>query len=164
MKTRPALLAGGIGSILSFLTPLLSLLLVYILPNSFLSVFGILFRWCGLQFAILFLVGFLYAAFAAEPAGAPEKASVIRGAALTAFLVGVVGAISEVIARIIPEVMVATGMISYTYVPLKNPLLVLPLTLIGFTVLAGLGAAVGAGGAAAYRAIKPARPAAQPQG
>jgi hypothetical protein len=154
MKIRPALIAGVVGSILAFATPLVALLLVYLSPALFITPIAIMCRWCGIQFSIFFLVGILYAAFSEEPNDAVARNSIVRGAALTAFLVGMIGAFSEVIARIIPEIMVALDIIDYTNLPLGNPL-VLVITCIGFTFFSVLGAVAGAGGAYAFRILKP---------
>jgi hypothetical protein len=162
MKIRPALFAGVVGSVLSFYTPLLSLLMVYISPILFISPSAIICRWCGFQFPIFCLVGILYAAIAGEPVDAKARNSMIRGAALTAFLVGLVGAFSEVIARIIPEIMVAVDIIDYTNIPLESPL-ILPITCIGFSIFAAFGAMAGAIGASVFRSIKSNKPAVKSQ-
>lgn len=156
MKIRPTLIAGVVGSILAFATPLAALLLVYLSPVFFITPVAIMCRWCGIQFSIFFLVGVLYAAFSEEPTDAVARNSIIRGAALTAFMVGLVGTFSEVIARIIPEIMVALDIIGYTNLPLGNPLILL-ITCIGFTFYAGLGSVAGAVGASVFRILKPNR-------
>jgi hypothetical protein len=154
MKIKPAIIAGLVGSILAFATPLVALLLVYLSPVFFISPLAIICRWCGFQFSIFFLVGILYAAFSEEPTDAVSRNSIIRGAALTAFMVGLIGTFSEVIARIIPEIMVSLDLIGYTNLPLGNPL-VLVITCIGFAFYACLGSVAGAGGAYAFRILKP---------
>jgi hypothetical protein len=158
MKIRPALCAGLVGSVLAFAVPLVALLLVYLDRFFFITLPAIACRWCGFQFPVFFLVGILYAAFSEEPADAAARNSIIRGAAQTAFFVGLIGAFSEVVARIIPEFMVAMDIIDYTNVPLGNPL-ILPVTCVGFTLYALVGAVAGAVGALAFWAIKSGKPA-----
>jgi hypothetical protein len=143
MKLRPLFIAGGIGSILIFTPPMAALILVYVSPGIFTSPFWILCRWLAMQMPILCLVGIIYAL--ASDHKAVNRRGIVNGAALTAFLVGMVGTASEILARIIPQVLVEVHVIGWTYVPLN--VLLLPVLCIVFSGFAVLGAGLGALGA-----------------
>jgi hypothetical protein len=157
MKPRPFLIAGGIGSILIFTPPMAALILVYVSPAIFTAPLAILCRWLAVQMVILFMVGIIYAAAAdGTAASAENRRPIVSGAAWTAFIVGLVGTASEIIARIIPEILVALDVIGYTYVPLNVALL--PVLCIVFTVFSALGAGVGAAGATVYMRLRNKQP------
>jgi hypothetical protein len=150
MKLRPLLVAGGIGSILIFAPPMSALILVYVSPGIFTAPLWILGRWLAVQMPIQFLVGVVYALAADREA--VNRGGIVRGAALAAFLVGMVGTASEILARIIPEALVWVHVFRRTDVPLDVYLL--PILCIVFSGCSVFGAGFGALGAAITEKVR----------
>ncbi len=151
MKTRSFLIAGGIGSILIIAAPLACLILTIVYMAILVAPVFILLRWFFIQIPILFLVGGIYAASDRASIGSKEARSSVPGASLTSFCVGLVGAISEILARAIPDILVTVHLMKQNYMHFGFGLFLM--LAAGFFGLAIIGAGFGAAGAATYGAL-----------